>query len=179
MYFTTFVLLVDTSSDCHLAYEPLGTAAPLDTLHYVQPRRPPSLYPSKLSTNSVAQTPALIEDDSTQGGYLDLALVTAQLNSLTEAIKTLSSPTPSPALPANSPSPFNPPSTGVLLSTILQCLGMRFFVFFIMTQFLFLRFALATPPTTPTLKLIGLPRNSTAFGLSKIQELQADFAGQP
>ncbi len=49
---------------------------------------------------------------------MDLALVTAQLNSLTEAIKTLSSPVPSPALPVNSPSPFNPPSTGVLLSTM-------------------------------------------------------------
>ncbi len=118
VYFPNFVLLVDTSSDCHLAHEPLGTAAPLDTLHYVQPWRPPSLYLSKLSKNSVAQTPPLVEDDSTLGDSLDLALVTAQLNSLTEAIKTLSSPTPSPALPVNSPSPFNPPSMGVLLSTM-------------------------------------------------------------
>jgi hypothetical protein len=118
VYFPNFVLLVDTSSDCHLAHEPLGTAAPLDTLHYIQPWRPPSLYLSKLSKNSVAQTPPLVEDDSTQVGSLDLGLVTAQLNSLTEAIKTLSSPTPSPALPANSPSPFDPPSTGVLLSTM-------------------------------------------------------------
>jgi hypothetical protein len=44
VYFPWFVLLVDTSSNCHLSYEPLGWAAPLDTLHYVQPYCPPSLY---------------------------------------------------------------------------------------------------------------------------------------
>jgi hypothetical protein len=35
LYFLTFVLTVDTSSDCHLSYEPLGCCAPLDILHYV------------------------------------------------------------------------------------------------------------------------------------------------
>jgi hypothetical protein len=38
VYFPWFVLLVDSLSDCHLSYEPLGRAAPLDTLHYMQPR---------------------------------------------------------------------------------------------------------------------------------------------
>jgi hypothetical protein len=47
VYFPWFVLLVDTSSNCHPSYEPLGRAAPLDTLHYVQPCCPPSLYPLK------------------------------------------------------------------------------------------------------------------------------------
>jgi hypothetical protein len=37
VYSPTFVLSADTSSDCHLSYEPLGCLAPLDTLHYVQP----------------------------------------------------------------------------------------------------------------------------------------------
>jgi hypothetical protein len=37
VYFPTFVLSVDTSKDCHLAYELLGWSAPIDTLHYVQP----------------------------------------------------------------------------------------------------------------------------------------------
>ncbi len=30
-------LLVDTSKDCHLAFESLGQMAPPDTLHYAQP----------------------------------------------------------------------------------------------------------------------------------------------
>jgi hypothetical protein len=47
VYFPQFVLSVDTSSNCHLSSESLGQAAPLNTLHYVQPRCPPSLYPSE------------------------------------------------------------------------------------------------------------------------------------
>ena len=45
VYFPWFVLLVDTLLDCHLSHEPLVKAAQLNTLHYVQPRCPPSLYP--------------------------------------------------------------------------------------------------------------------------------------
>jgi hypothetical protein len=45
VYFPSFVLSVDTSSDCHLSYKPLGRSAPLDTLHYVQPRCSPNLLP--------------------------------------------------------------------------------------------------------------------------------------
>ncbi len=44
VYFPGVVLTVDTSSDCHLAYEPLGKTVPLSTLHYVQPRCPPAAY---------------------------------------------------------------------------------------------------------------------------------------
>ncbi len=47
VYFPQFVLLVDTLLDCHLSCKPLGWAAPLDTLHCVQPHCSPSLYPSK------------------------------------------------------------------------------------------------------------------------------------
>ncbi len=46
VYFPTFVLLVDTSRDCHLSYEPLGHSASLSTLHYVQPWCALTLYPS-------------------------------------------------------------------------------------------------------------------------------------
>ncbi len=42
--FPTFVLTVDMSSDYNLSYEPLGCCAPLDILHYVQPRCPPTLF---------------------------------------------------------------------------------------------------------------------------------------
>jgi hypothetical protein len=39
--FLIVVLTVDTSSDCHLSYEPLGCCAPLNILHYVQTKMPP------------------------------------------------------------------------------------------------------------------------------------------
>jgi hypothetical protein len=68
--FPTFVLTVDTSSDCHLSYKPLGHYAPLDILHYVQPWCPPTLYPSELASStpllckaSHVPGPALIKDE--------------------------------------------------------------------------------------------------------------------
>jgi hypothetical protein len=67
VYFPSFILSVDTSSDCHLSYEPLGTGASLGSLHYVQLRCSPSLYPSELtaSCNTTIGTliPALVPDD--------------------------------------------------------------------------------------------------------------------
>jgi hypothetical protein len=45
VYFLGMVLKVDTSSDCHMAYQPLWKTAPLLSLHYVQPRCPPVVYP--------------------------------------------------------------------------------------------------------------------------------------
>ncbi len=50
VYFPSFVLRVDTSKDCHLAFESLGYSASLNTLHYVQPCCAPTLYPSKLAS---------------------------------------------------------------------------------------------------------------------------------
>jgi hypothetical protein len=65
VYFPFIVPLADTLSNCTLSYKPLGWSAPLSTLHYVQPRCRPSLYPSEVSLSShmVSRTPALIEDD--------------------------------------------------------------------------------------------------------------------
>jgi hypothetical protein len=75
VYFPGVVLSVDMSTDCHLSYEPLGKSAPLLSLHYVQPRCPPVLYPAKSSAfRAHAGTepspelrfsgdPVLIEDD--------------------------------------------------------------------------------------------------------------------
>jgi hypothetical protein len=37
VYFPGMVLTVDTTSDCHLSYEPLGKTVALSSLHYVQP----------------------------------------------------------------------------------------------------------------------------------------------
>jgi hypothetical protein len=71
--FPTFVLTVDTSSNCQLSYEPLGRCAPLEILHYVQPRCPPTLYPSELAsptpssctaTHVPRPAPAVIKDES-------------------------------------------------------------------------------------------------------------------
>jgi hypothetical protein len=49
VYFPGAVLTVDTSSDCHLSYKPLGKTPGLSSLHYVQPRCPPAVYPSERS----------------------------------------------------------------------------------------------------------------------------------
>ncbi len=65
--FPTFDLSVDMSTNCHHSYKPLGCSAPLLTLHYVQPRCTPNLYPSKVSPSTCMVTPApalaIVEDD--------------------------------------------------------------------------------------------------------------------
>ena len=72
VYFPTFVLQVDTAVDCHLSFAPLGHAAPLHSLHYVQPRCAPTSYPTAtvpapaMSTATPSLSgPALINDDDT------------------------------------------------------------------------------------------------------------------
>jgi hypothetical protein len=117
------VLSADTSSDCTLSYEPLGRSAPLSTLHYVQPRCRPSLYPSELSpsSNMVSMTPALIEDDALvpasaspaapSAPPVDLPQMASQLQSIAASVLPPSAPeSPSP--------PVAPPKTPVLLSTM-------------------------------------------------------------
>jgi hypothetical protein len=69
VYFPTFVLSIDTAIDCHLSFDPLGQSAPMATLHYIQQRCPPALYPSEdsPSTSTAAPSPAssvMIEDDN-------------------------------------------------------------------------------------------------------------------
>jgi hypothetical protein len=70
VWFWTFVLLVDTSKDCHLTYKSLGQSASLESLQYVQPRCSPSLYPSALTSTSAAKQMRMdldvIEDDSSK-----------------------------------------------------------------------------------------------------------------
>jgi hypothetical protein len=64
VYFLAFVLLVNTSKDCHLSCKSLGQSSPLDSLHYIQPPCAPLLYPSKIASHSVSKSPAIIKDDS-------------------------------------------------------------------------------------------------------------------
>ena len=121
VYFPSFVLSADTSSDCTLSYEPLGRSAPLSTLHYVQPRCRPSLYPSELSpsSNTVSTTPALIEDDASVPASASLAAPSAppvdlpQMASLLQSIVALP-----PSAPESPSPPVAPPKTPVLLSTM-------------------------------------------------------------
>jgi hypothetical protein len=68
VYFPGVVLSVDTSTNCHLFYEPLGKLAPLSTLHYVQPRCPPTIYLDKDSAfwaKTDSSDPVLNEGDCT------------------------------------------------------------------------------------------------------------------
>ena len=72
VYFPSFVLSVDTSSNCHLSYEPLGSSASLKSLHYVQRQCSPLLYPSELMASHNAQVfspgPAVISGDGSSDG---------------------------------------------------------------------------------------------------------------
>ncbi len=67
VYFPTFVLSVDTRTNCHLSYEPLGCSAPLSTLHCVQPQCAPTLYPSEVSPSTCnampVSAPVLVADN--------------------------------------------------------------------------------------------------------------------
>jgi hypothetical protein len=54
VYFPSFVLLVNTSKNCPLAFESLGQLAPLDTLQHTQPHFEPLLYPSEVTSHSAA-----------------------------------------------------------------------------------------------------------------------------
>jgi len=72
VYFPSFVLSVDTSSNCLLSYEPLGSSASLESLHYVQRWCSPSLYPLELTASHNAQVcspgPAVISVDGSSDG---------------------------------------------------------------------------------------------------------------
>jgi hypothetical protein len=73
IYFPTFVLSMDTLVYCHLSYKPLGSCAPPGTLHYAQPRRSPTYYPSERALSSTAAAPpppgpAFIKDDCSTAG---------------------------------------------------------------------------------------------------------------
>ncbi len=114
---------------------------------------PPALCPSPNSVVKVpppASSPPHLADC-----LLNLDMVTAQLQPMTEAIKTLSSPTP-PLATILQTLTFCPPYSP-------QCLATRFFTLFIMTTLLSPWFGLATLLTTPTQKHIGLSKNYTSL----------------
>ncbi len=100
VYFPSTVLSVNMSTDYHLSYEPFGSGAPLDSLHYVQPRCSPTLYPSKFAASSIMTTPspAVVEDDNyTTQASLPVVLLPSQellpspiFNLMTSLLRTCS-----------------------------------------------------------------------------------------
>ncbi len=147
VYFPTFVLTVDTSKDCHLIFESLGRLALLDSLHYVQPRCVPSLYPSELASHIASKSPTVIEDDSSASDGPDVLtwsypqpkcparplwpssptvaswLVSADLDSVSAQLHLLAEMVsslqhPAPKLPPGVLTPSLPQSSPVLASTM-------------------------------------------------------------
>ncbi len=105
VYFPGLVLSVDTPTDCHLTYEPLGKSAPLSTLHYVQPRCPPTTYPDKnlaFPAMTVSSAPVLVENDDS---LVALAPVSLQLDGLPAG----ESPCFKSIVPKRGPVPTDPP----------------------------------------------------------------------
>jgi hypothetical protein len=96
VYIPTFVLSVDTSTDYHLSYEPLGCSAPLSTLHYVQPWCALTLYPSDVSPSTCSATPApapvLAEDNVTSLVHVQSPLLQDSLSSLVSDAPSADSP---------------------------------------------------------------------------------------
>jgi hypothetical protein len=60
VFFPTFIVKVDTATDCHLSYEPIEHSGKLPSLDYVQPK---TVTTSASNTTSMPSAPAVIEDD--------------------------------------------------------------------------------------------------------------------
>ena len=131
VYFPTFVLSVDMAVDSHLSFETLGRSALLYTLDYVQPRCPPTLYPSEVvpALSTAAPSPAsrvVIEDDDasaspalmpvdspTSPSVIDMQHLSSTIQSLMDAVQRFTSslpPAPLPTSPLVVDPPIAPPS---------------------------------------------------------------------
>ncbi len=65
VFFPSFVIEVDTSTNCHLLYKPIGRAACLANLDYVQPKYLIDKSASSSATALFTRLPAMIEPDDT------------------------------------------------------------------------------------------------------------------
>ena len=64
VFFPSFILEVDTATDCHLQYVPVGRMAQLSDLDYVQPKpAPQGSVLAMAATTQAVPTPAMIEPD--------------------------------------------------------------------------------------------------------------------
>ena len=166
VYFPGVVLSVDMSTNCHLSYDPLGKSAPLSSLHYVQPRCAPILYPAEGSAfrartdpnpspgHHPSDAPALIEDDGSLDGGL------SPVDDTESALPTITSLVPKQV--RRRPSvPFSPDDLA-LLSKHLQVLSDR------------LSGATAPPPspsTQPTGLTPGAPRLLSSLSKDEVVRL--------
>jgi hypothetical protein len=173
VYFPTFVLLVDTSKDCHLAYKPLGRSTPLKTLHYVQP----CCREREFSSHLAAKSLAIVKDDFRWHDDSDALIWSYPQPKCISPTRPLSpmlvAATPSTGSPSaglesvstqlcsladSVSSLMTPVSSASLIGEAtscgshsspgwsLQCHVMRLFCYCIMTSPPFLLFALATRP---------------------------------
>ena len=62
VFFPAFIVEVDTTSDCHLSYIPLGRTANMSSLDYVQPITP--RHSASTTKTAPPLSPAVIEDDT-------------------------------------------------------------------------------------------------------------------
>ncbi len=67
MFFPMFIIKVDTATNCHLHYDPVGHSAVLPELNYVQPTFP--LNASASATLAASLPPATIELDNNDDYY--------------------------------------------------------------------------------------------------------------
>ena len=63
VFFPSFIIEVDTTTDCHLLYEPIGRTACLADLDYVQPKYLVDKSASSSATALSTRLPAMIEPD--------------------------------------------------------------------------------------------------------------------
>jgi hypothetical protein len=59
VFFPKFILEVNTKTDCHLSYKPIGQICKLPSLDYVQPI---PIVSSSLTTTAPPSAPAVIKD---------------------------------------------------------------------------------------------------------------------
>ncbi len=67
MFFPSFIVEVNTTTDCHLLYEPIGHSTTMSNMDYVQPVQPSN---SASSTAATTLLPVVIEDYNNNNNYL-------------------------------------------------------------------------------------------------------------
>ena len=73
VFFSSFIIKVDTTTNCHLLYKPIGRAACLADLDYVQPKYFVDKSASFSATALSPRLPAMIELDDNPDGLPNFA----------------------------------------------------------------------------------------------------------
>jgi hypothetical protein len=67
VFFSSFIVEVNTATDCHLSYKPIGRSTPMLSLDYVQPIQTLSL---ASNTDANLSAPAVDEAYNKEDSYL-------------------------------------------------------------------------------------------------------------